>query len=74
MIFRGGVNPLERLCSLVTVVAWWCGLFVIAALGTFAIVIVRMRSRIFTDGRFENWLLVGLLGVLFLRYVSLSRP
>lgn len=65
MIFRPGILWIERLCSLITIITWWIGPFVVAAIVTLIVVFVRLGARIF-----DNKLFVGLISVLLFRYVS----
>lgn len=64
MIFRPGIIWIERICSFITVVTWWIGPFVVAAMINFGIALVKMGKRIF-----ENHLMIGLMSVLAFRYV-----
>jgi chitin synthase len=65
MVFRPGIISVERLCSFITVITWWLGPFVVAAMFGFAIALVRQGKKIF-----ENHIMIGLMSVLAFRYVS----
>lgn len=64
MIFRKGINPIERLCSLITVITWWVGPFVVSAFVFLALVLARHPESFI-----HNKLTIGLLSVLGFRYV-----
>ncbi|KAK0391145.1 hypothetical protein NLU13_0646 [Sarocladium strictum] len=64
MIFRPGILWIERLCSLITIITWWIGPFVVSAIVTLVIVFVRLGAKLF-----DNKLFVGLISVLLFRYV-----
>lgn len=65
MIFRPGILLVERICSLITIITWWIGPFVVSAIFTLIVVLCEKGVRIF-----DNKLTLGLLGVLLFRYVS----
>ncbi|KAL8293850.1 hypothetical protein RB597_007642 [Gaeumannomyces tritici] len=63
MVFRPGIIWIERVCSFITVITWWIGPFVVAAMINFGVALVRQGKRLF-----ENKLMVGLMSVLAFRY------
>lgn len=65
MIFRPGIIWIERICSLITVVTWWIGPFVVASVFGLIIAFIRRGTALF-----DNKLMVGLGSVLLFRYVS----
>lgn len=67
MIFRPGILLIERICSLITIITWWIGPFVVSAIITLIIVFIRMGIDVF-----NSKLMVGLLSVLLFRYVSVT--
>ncbi|PHH62219.1 hypothetical protein CDD81_7346 [Ophiocordyceps australis] len=64
MIFRPGIILVERLCSIITVVTWWIGPFIVASLINLFILFIRLGVRVF-----DNRLMLGLLCVLLFRYI-----
>lgn len=69
MIFRPGIILVERLQSVVAVLTWFITPFIIAAVIQLIALFVRHGSKLFKDPVF-----LGLMCVLFLRYVSLAFP
>ncbi|KAL8357019.1 hypothetical protein RB601_002056 [Gaeumannomyces tritici] len=63
MVFRPGIIWIERVCSFITVITWWIGPFVVAAMINFGVALVRQGKWLF-----ENKLMVGLMSVLAFRY------
>ncbi|KXJ84900.1 chitin synthase-domain-containing protein, partial [Microdochium bolleyi] len=64
MIFRPGILWIERICSLITVITWWIGPFVLTAVFTLFIALGRIGIKLF-----EHNVTLGLLCVLLFRYV-----
>jgi chitin synthase len=65
MIFRPGIILVERLQSIVAVMTWAITPFIITAVAQLIALFVRKGGRIFDDMTF-----VGLISVLWVRYVS----
>lgn len=65
MIFRPGIILVERLQSVIAVVTWAITPFIIAAVIELIILFVRRGGEVFDDHVF-----LGLMCVLFFRYVS----
>lgn len=65
MIFRPGILWIERICSLISVITWWIGPFVVSAIATLIIAFVKHGAKLL-----DNKLMIGLLSVLCFRYVS----
>jgi chitin synthase len=68
MIFRPGIILVERLQSIITTITWGIMPFIIAAFAELIMIISRKGADVWNDKIF-----VGLISVLFLRYVSASQ-
>lgn len=65
MIFRPGIILIERLQSIIAVLTWAITPFIISAVVELLIVMIRRGKELWHD-----YLFVGLMSVLFFRYVS----
>ncbi len=69
MIFRPGIILVERLQSIIAVATWAMTPFIITAVGELIYLFARKGLKLF-----DNRVFLGLMCVLFLRYVGLPSP
>lgn len=65
MIFRPGINWLERVSAIIQLFVWWLGPFIAMQLVIFILAVVHNGGSMFSDP-----IMIGLLSVLAFRYVS----